>query len=105
MTSLSAARAALDAEAKRLKAIALTDLFAADSNRVDKWTLQAPRLIADFSKQRVDDGALKALSDLAVAADFNGWRAKMFAGEIINPTENRPAMHWALRGPDAPDGV
>jgi glucose-6-phosphate isomerase len=105
MTSLSDARAALDTEAKRLKAIALTDLFAADSGRVEKWTLSAPRLIADFSKQRLDDRARAALADLALAADFDGWRAKMFAGEVINPTENRPAMHWALRGPDAPDAV
>lgn len=92
----------MEAEAHRLKQQTLLDLFAADPKRVDALTFNAPHLIADFSKQRIDAGALAALEALAVEADFDGWRAKMFAGEIVNNTEGRPAKHWALRMPDAP---
>jgi glucose-6-phosphate isomerase len=95
----------IDAEAARLAKIKLVDLFAADSNRVHKFTFQAPHLVADFSKQRIDAAALDALARLAEVADFDGWRAKMFAGELVNNTEHRPAMHWALRALDAPPEV
>ncbi len=37
--------------------------------------------------------------------DFAGWRAKMFAGDIVNTSEGRPAKHWLLRAADAPDEV
>ncbi len=93
------------AEAARLKQLSLIDLFAAEPNRADALTLAAPHLLADFSKQRIDASALAALEALAGAMDFSGWRAKMFAGAPVNTTENRPAMHWALRAPDAPEEV
>ncbi len=97
--------ALVEAEAARLKRTLLADLFAADPKRADVLTLSAPHLIADFSKQRVDAGALGALGALADAADFGAWRAKLFAGEIVNPSENRPAKHWELRADDAPAEV
>ena len=93
------------AEAERLKRARLIGLFAADPARAAALTFTAPHLIADFSKQRVDSAALTALGALAQAADFEGWRGKLFAGEIVNPSENRPAKHWALRAPDAPAEV
>ncbi len=91
-------------EGARLANVKLQDLFA-DQNRVTALTYEAPHLIADFSKQRIDSSALAALGALAQAADFDGWRAKMFAGEIVNNTEGRAAMHWRLRAPDAPAEV
>ncbi|MGE0597749.1 MAG: glucose-6-phosphate isomerase [Hyphomonadaceae bacterium] len=92
------------AEAARLKATRIADLFNTP-NRVGALTLAAPHLIADFSKQRIDDGALQALTALAEAAAFDEWRTKMFAGEIVNATEGRAAKHWALRAADAPAEV
>jgi glucose-6-phosphate isomerase len=99
------ARSRIDQEAARLAKAKLVDLFTVDANRVQALTFEAPHLIADFSKQRIDRAALAAFDQLADAADFDGWRAKMFAGEIVNNTEERPAMHWALRAPDAPPEV
>ena len=89
--------ARLDAEAARLAKTTLAQLFGVDPGRARALTFTAPHLIADYSKQHIDAGALHALADLAAAADFEGWRAKMFAGEIVNATENRPVKHWALR--------
>jgi len=87
----------VEQEAARLEKIRLLDLFATDPERVQKLTFEAPHLMADFSKQRIDGAALATLNQVADAADFDGWRAKMFAGDEVNPTEHRPAMHWALR--------
>ena len=94
--------ARLEAEARRLKASKLTELFAAEPNRAAALTFAAPHLVADFSKQRLDAGALQALKALAEAMDFTGWRAKLFAGVVVNASEARPAKHWALRAADAP---
>lgn len=94
----------VETEAARLTRTTLLDLFAADPDRVGKFTVEAPHLIADFSKQRIDSGALNAITTLAKAADFDGWRAKLFAGEVVNTTENRAARHWALRITDPPGG-
>lgn len=96
--------AGIEAHAARLTSAKLVDLFA-DTNRVAALTYEAPHLTADFSKQRIDAAALAAFEDLAQAADFDGWRAKMFSGEIVNNTEGRAAMHWRLRDPNTPAEV
>ncbi|MEJ0059399.1 MAG: glucose-6-phosphate isomerase [Terricaulis sp.] len=101
-TVRDSAAARIAAEAQRLSSTSLLDLFAADPGRFGKWTRQAPHLYADFSKQKLDDSAFAALAGLAEAADFEGWRAKMFAGEVVNATEGRAARHWQLRDPEAP---
>jgi glucose-6-phosphate isomerase len=93
----------IEQEAARLAKTSLIDLFQ-DANRVAALTFQAPHLIADFSKQRIDAAALSSLEALARAADFDGWRAKLFAGDIVNTTERRAAKHWALRIQDPPGG-
>lgn len=97
--------AAVAREAERLKAMQLRELFAAAPQRADALTLTAPHLIADFSKQRIDTQALEALAALAQAQDFAGWRARLFAGDIVNATEHRAAKHWLLRAADAPAEV
>ncbi|PZO49683.1 MAG: glucose-6-phosphate isomerase [Alphaproteobacteria bacterium] len=53
----------------------------------------------------MDAAAMATLSSLATAADFDGYRAKLFAGETVNNTEGRAAKHWALRGADGPAEV
>ncbi|MEQ1491510.1 MAG: hypothetical protein ABL932_13275, partial [Terricaulis sp.] len=92
------------AEAARLRNTKLIDLFATDPNRVEALSAEAPHLKADFSKQRIDGPALRALGALAQAADFDGWRAKLFDGDVVNTTEGRAAKHWALRITDPPGG-
>lgn len=101
-TRRETAWSAVDAAAARLRQKSLLDLFATDPSRAERLTFAAPHLIADFSKQRIDAEAFTALAALADAADFDSWRGKLFAGEIVNNTEGRAAKHWALRAPDAP---
>ncbi|MCP5916335.1 hypothetical protein NL317_30400, partial [Klebsiella pneumoniae] len=60
--------------------------------------VEAADLLADFSKQRIDATALATLFATARAARLDDARALLFGGAIMNPTENRPALHMALRG-------
>ncbi|MEZ5972166.1 MAG: glucose-6-phosphate isomerase [Hyphomonadaceae bacterium] len=94
----------IETEAARLRSARLLDLFANDPTRAETMTSDAPHLTADFSKQRLDGAALGAFAALARAADFDGWRAKLFGGDVVNTTEGRAAKHWALRVTDPPGG-
>lgn len=74
-------------------------LFAADPARARRMTVALDDLTLDLSKTAIDGDALVALLDLAEAADLAGFRERLFAGEPVNPTEGRAAMHMALRAP------
>jgi len=79
------------------RTVHLRELFAADTNRSQKLSRCEVDLLFDFSRQRITDETLRLLIGLA---DARGLRARidaMFSGERINVTENRPALHVALR--------
>ena len=96
-------RSALDdawAELRRAKdkrSGRIADLFASDPRRAERYSVEAAGVFIDFSKQDVDDGALRALIDLTHAARLADWRKAMFSGEPVNSTEGRPALHAMLR--------
>jgi glucose-6-phosphate isomerase len=77
----------------------LRDLFAADPQRGDAYTLQVGDLYIDYSKHLVTEETLRLLRGLAVATDVFGLRDAMFRGERINVTEDRAVLHTALRAP------
>ena len=89
--------AELHQHARRLHDLHLRDLLT-EAGRVERMTIEAVGLMADFSKQRLDAPAIDALFALADRAGLDQRRRALFAGEIVNPTENRPALHMALRG-------
>ena len=72
-------------------------LFAADPERARRFSVSFEDLTLDLSKSAIDGEALVALLDLAHVADLDGFRTRLFAGEVVNPTEGRAAMHMALR--------
>ncbi|WAT18576.1 glucose-6-phosphate isomerase [Aurantiacibacter sp. MUD11] len=80
----------------------LAELFDADEDRVDKLSarleLAEGGILFDWSKTHLTDGLLADFEALAEAAGFAEMRAKLFAGEVVNPTEGRAAEHSALRG-------
>jgi glucose-6-phosphate isomerase len=77
----------------------ITPLFAADPQRAQRFTTTFGDLSLDFSKSSIDDTALEALFALARTADLDGFRQRLFAGQPVNQTEHRAAMHMALRAP------
>ncbi|MBA4765916.1 MAG: glucose-6-phosphate isomerase, partial [Erythrobacter sp.] len=61
--------------------------------------LMAPGgILFDWSKTHLDRAVLAKFAELAEVMDFAGQRHKLFAGEVVNPTEGRAADHATLRG-------
>ncbi len=98
-TSVTQAWARLKELAQRPQAGAIRALFAADPGRAAAFTARLDDLVFDYSKQPIDAAVRAALLDLAQAADLDGFRQRLFAGAVVNPTEGRAAMHMALRSP------
>lgn len=72
--------------------------FAAEPERLSTLSFEAGGLFADLSKQDFSLGAWGQLLALARACGLEARRAALFAGEAVNVTEARPALHMALRG-------
>lgn len=81
----------------------ITDLFAANPARAQDFSLEAAGIYLDYSKQRVSAETRALLLKLALQQDLSGWIKKLFAGEPVNSTENRAALHTALRSRDMPE--
>jgi len=77
----------------------LRDAFAQDAGRFAAWSLRAPEVFADLSKNRVDADTLALLLALARDCGLEAQRDAMFAGAPINLTEGRAVLHTALRAP------
>ncbi|MCY7318822.1 MAG: glucose-6-phosphate isomerase, partial [Ramlibacter sp.] len=82
----------------------LRQAFAADGNRFEAFSQQAPHLFADLSKNRIDRPTEKLLFQLARECGVEGHRDAMFAGQQINATEQRAVKHWLLRSPRGGSG-
>ncbi|NVH71154.1 glucose-6-phosphate isomerase [Paraburkholderia sp. JPY432] len=82
----------------------LRDWFAPENDpaptRAERFTFAGGGLAADFSKHRITDETLQLLVQLAREAGVEKRRDAMFAGEVVNPTEGRAALHTALRATD-----
>src|ERR1700687_2903516 len=75
----------------------LRDLFAADPQRFERFSIETDAFVLDYSKHRVTVETMKLLFDLARQARVAEWRDRMFSGEKINRTEDRAVLHVALR--------
>jgi glucose-6-phosphate isomerase len=93
----SAAWAALAAHQKTLAKAQMRDLFAQEPGRFDRFSLEAAGLFLDYSRNRITNRTLALLQDLAREAELESWIARLFAGDTVNQTEGRPALHMALR--------
>jgi len=80
-----------------MRAKTLRDLFARDKRRVEACSLAANDLLLDYSKNHLNNTTKKLLVRLANEAGVPAAIAAMFAGEPINQTEGRAALHVALR--------
>ena len=77
----------------------LRDLFAEDPGRGERLTAEAAGIYLDYSKNRITDETVRLLLDLAEESALEERRDMMFRGEHINVSEDRPALHVALRMP------
>ncbi len=86
---------------EQTSALHLREMFAADSDRGGRLTLEAEGLRLDYSKHRVTDEVIGSLVGLAQQAGVEQRRDAMFGGEHINSTEDRAVLHVALRMPES----
>ena len=90
---------ALEAHQRAIADVHLRELFAQDSGRGERLSLEAAGVFLDYSKNRVTDETLALLVRLAESAGLRARIDAMFRGDRINVSENRAVLHVALRSP------
>lgn len=68
-----------------------------DASRFKRFSLLAPHVFLDCSKCLWDEESWQALLVLAEQAGVAKRRDALYAGELVNATEQRPALHVLLR--------
>ncbi|WP_212525964.1 glucose-6-phosphate isomerase [Actibacterium sp. MT2.3-13A] len=101
--------AGLRLQAEAAKERHIKDLFD-DPRRAEAFSAEFSGMVLDYSKTNIDDPTRALLIALAEEAGVAARRDAMFAGEKINETEHRAALHTALRrspgaGPVRVDGA
>ena len=89
----------LEAHARRLAGRPVRELFASNAERFTRFSREACGLLLDFSRQRLDAEALSSLLAFAEARGVGPRRDALFAGEPVNESEHRAALHTLLRVP------
>ena len=99
-SDIAPALADLSSHRAQLDRLRTQDLFARDPRRFERFSLRLEDFLFDFSKHKADARTMELLVALARAARVEQRRAALFAGEKVNLTEHRPALHMALRNLD-----
>jgi len=81
-----------------LKSQHMRDWFE-EKDRFERFSLQLDEILLDYSRNRLTPTTIELLCQLAHKRGLQAKVAALFAGEPINTTENRPALHTALRDP------
>lgn len=79
------------------KGTQMKDMFAKDSQRAAKYSLQFEDIFVDFSKNLIDEKVMSLLLKLAEECGLKEAIEAEFTGEKINKTEKRSVLHIALR--------
>ena len=87
----------LSAHRNVLEGVHMRTLFETDAQRFKNFSLYLDDLLFDFSKHRITAETLALLVELAEQMDVPQFIERMFRGDRINFTEDRPVLHVALR--------
>lgn len=82
---------------ERMKQIHLSELFKQDPLRTSKFSLAMDEIYLDYSKNLLTTDVMATLLELAQVCDVPSAIKALLSGEQVNSTENRPALHSALR--------
>ncbi|HCU90620.1 MAG TPA: glucose-6-phosphate isomerase [Gammaproteobacteria bacterium] len=88
---------ALNVHARRLRDTRIESLFDRDPDRLKYLCQEAVSIYVDMSKTLVDRASFDSLLQLAEERQLTDAIAAIFDGEVVNPTENQPALHTLLR--------
>lgn len=81
---------------EEIRDIHLRELFE-DKTRFDQFHIEFNKILFDYSKNRITEETMKLLIELAEECHLKEAIKKQFTGGKINETEERPALHIALR--------
>jgi glucose-6-phosphate isomerase len=81
----------------------LKQLFEAEPDRLSRLSFNIAGIYFDWSKTHLDTAATEQFLERARRMGFAASRDALFAGEIVNPSEGRPATHVAERGSGSPE--
>ena len=76
----------------------LDELFTSEPDRLSRLSFEVAGLYFDWSKTHLDRASVKRLEERCERIGFAQARDALFAGEVVNPSEGRPATHVAERG-------
>ncbi|WP_198332289.1 MULTISPECIES: glucose-6-phosphate isomerase [Psychrobacter] len=79
----------------------LDKLFTQDTERTIRFSTQAGALYMDYSKQCIDDAVLEKLLTLANSCELPTRIDALMQGAMVNTSEERAALHTALRLPES----
>ncbi|MEY4588262.1 MAG: hypothetical protein RL497_338 [Pseudomonadota bacterium] len=88
---------ALTAKHQQWQGQSIAAQFAQDTTRAERFRASAAGLDLDFSKNFIDTETLELLINTARQAGLPNAIHSLLAGEQVNNTEERPALHSALR--------
>ena len=83
----------------------LDELFAVEPDRLSRLSFEVAGIYFDWSKTHLDQDRIGEFLTRAETTGFAAARDALFAGEIVNASEGRPATHIAERGNGAPEDV
>lgn len=83
----------------------LKELFLGEPDRLSRLSVEVAGAYFDWSKTHLDADILSEFGRRAETSGFASARDRLFAGEIVNPSEGRPATHVAERGSGAAEDV
>ncbi|WP_286978455.1 glucose-6-phosphate isomerase [Pseudomonas sp.] len=90
---------ALTRHREAMQSFSMRDAFSSDSQRFDTFSLSSCGLFLDYSKNLMTAETRDLLMQLARECGLQEAIEAMYAGEHLNASENRPALHTALRRP------
>lgn len=95
----SEAWSALQSHADKLSETHINQLFEAAPDRFEQLLFTDTSLSLDLSKQRINAHTLQLLLTLVEESKLQHWIDALYSGGCVNESEQRPALHTALRAP------
>ncbi|GAA0250742.1 MULTISPECIES: glucose-6-phosphate isomerase [Pseudomonas] len=90
---------ALTQHRQAMQDFSMREAFNADPQRFSQFTLSSCGLFLDYSKNLITSETRDLLVALAKEVNLKGAIDSLYAGDPVNSSEGRPALHTALRRP------
>lgn len=88
---------ALEHHAQSMRLTSISELKNSSTCKANNLKLGLDGLCIDFTNQRINESSLNLLTKLAEERQLKNKIEALFQGQKVNQSENRPALHTALR--------